>query len=484
MMPGKVLFQKTGRLGTVTVIGAEAGLKQLRINDVPEVPTDPGSLMAFHLLGHLPCLFHPRPRRGLVLCFGAGITTSAMALHPLERIDAVEVCAEVIEAAACFSEENRNILADPRLRLIRDESRHSLEHCRGRYDVVACDSTHPRSADSSMLYTREFYGVVRTRLEPGGVFSQWLPLHGLRADEFRRILRTFLDAFPQGSLWFADRFVVLLGPADPLAVDFTLLLRRLSLPPVHEDLAAFHLHDPYALLSCCLAGPGALARYTARARPVTDRRGLSLRTTRARLALDTKPANVAELLTIQESLGAVIPNLPNTRESRNRMAAHVAARRHILEGRIHCFQGDYGKERACYQKALRTVPAHGEAKRLLREAEYNLLLVRAGKHTQARSYATALALYRRAARIEPLRSAPQYNLGVVHIKRGEPAKALAAFRRGLTRAPWDGRIHYGLGLAYFELGRPDASRRALEEALRLDPTLERAARALQYMDTD
>lgn len=482
MSHGKLLFQKTGRFGTVSVYEAEAGIKQLRIDDVPEVPTDPGSLMAFHLLGHLPCLFHARPRRGLVLCFGGGITGSAMALHPLERIDAVEVCPEVIEAARCFSAENRNILEDPRLRLVRDESRHFLERSRTRYDVVACDSTHPRSPDSFMLYAREFYRVVRTKLEPDGVFAQWLPLHGLRPEEFRRIVRTFLDAFPHASLWFADRFVVLLGPANPSAVDFGTLSKSLSRRSVRTDLSAFHLHDPYALLSCCLAGPRALARYTARARPVTDRRGLPVRSTRTRLALDTKPANVAELLAVQEPFPSVVTHLPDSAETRNRAAAHVAARKHILEGRICCFLGNYKQERSCYRKALRRVPGHAEAERLLREAEYNLLLVRAGAHARAGSHAASLALYREAAQLEPLRSAPHYNLGVVRLKRREAPSALAAFRTALKRAPWDGRIQYGIALAQWHLGRRTASRRALEEALRLDPTLQEAATLLAHMD--
>lgn len=484
MSNGKLLFQKTGRFGTVSVYEAEAGIKQLRINDVPEVPTDPGSLQAFHLLGHLPCLFHPRPRRGLVLCFGAGITASAMALHPLERLDAVEVCPEVIEAARCFSTENRKILEDPRLSLIRDESRHYIERCRARYDVLACDSTHPRSPDSFMLYTREFYGAVRSRLEPGGILAQWLPLHGLRPAEFRRIVRTFLDAFPHASLWFADRFTILLGPLSPLAVDRRLYAERISAAPVRRDLAAVDLDNPCALLSCCLAGSRTLARYTARARAVTDRSGLPLRSTPARLAQDTKPLNVAEILSIQEPFPSIVADPPTSAETRERVAAHVAARRHILEGRIHCFVGDYARERACYRKALRKVPGHAEAERLLQEAEYNLLLVRAGAHARARSYAAALALYQKAARLAPVRSAPYYNLGVVHLKRGEAARALAAFRKALERAPWDGRIPYGIALAQWKLGRRAASRRALEEALCLDPTLQEAARLLAHMDRE
>lgn len=484
MTPGKVLFQKTGPRGTVTVFQAEAGFKLLQINGVPEVPTDAGSLMAFHLLGHLPCLFHTGPRRGLVLCFGAGITTAAMALHPLERIDAVEVCPEVVEAARWFSEENRNILSDPRLRLVRDESRHYLERSRTRYDVVACDSTHPRSADSSMLYTQEFYRTLRQRLEPGGVFSQWLPLHGLRPVEFGRIVRTFLKVFPHTSLWFADRFAILLGPSAPLTVDARRLARALSDKSVQKDLAACGLGNLWALLGCCLAGPHTLSRCTARARPLTDRRRLPMKSTQSRLGLDTKPANVAELLSILEPFPLVFPDIVDSPRARERAAAHVAARGHILEGRIHCFQGNYRKERLCYQKALTQVPGHREARRLLREAEYNFLLVRAGRHVRKASYTAATSLYRRAARLKPSRSAPCYNLGVVHLKTGNPARALTAFRKALERAPWDGRIHYGLAVAYWRIGRETESRRALQKALTVDPTLERAVKELQYMDRD
>ncbi len=123
----RLLFSKTGGPTRVTVLEREDACKELRINDIPEVPTDYGSLQTFHLLAHLPCLVHENPQSAVVLCFGAGITTGAMTTHHFAHIDAVEVCPEVVEANRYFLEENHHVLADKRVRLILGEGRSCLQ---------------------------------------------------------------------------------------------------------------------------------------------------------------------------------------------------------------------------------------------------------------------------------------------------------------------------------------------------------------------
>ena len=54
---------------------------------------------------HLPLLIHPDPQKALVISFGAGVTTGAVARHDLEQIDAVEISPEVIDANRYFIEE-------------------------------------------------------------------------------------------------------------------------------------------------------------------------------------------------------------------------------------------------------------------------------------------------------------------------------------------------------------------------------------------
>jgi spermidine synthase len=57
-----------------------------------------------------------------------------------------------------------------------DDGRHYLERNPARYDVVIIDPPPPvEAAGSSLLYSQEFYAVVKERLQPGGILAQWLP---------------------------------------------------------------------------------------------------------------------------------------------------------------------------------------------------------------------------------------------------------------------------------------------------------------------
>jgi spermidine synthase len=85
------------------------------------------------------------------------------------------------------------------------------------------------------------YATAARRLAPGGLFCQWLPLYQLTRAEFDVIAKTFLDVFPDVSLWrddfYPDRPVVaLVGRLVPRAVDLADVQRRLDrLPGAARD---------------------------------------------------------------------------------------------------------------------------------------------------------------------------------------------------------------------------------------------------------
>ena len=60
------------------------------------------------------------------------------------------------------------------------------------YDVIVSDNFHPARSGSGALYTVEHFEAVRARLDAGGVFCQWLPLHQLDLETLRSIVRSFV----------------------------------------------------------------------------------------------------------------------------------------------------------------------------------------------------------------------------------------------------------------------------------------------------
>jgi len=175
------------------------------------------------LLGDLGAIFHPHPRRVLIIGFGGGMTASAVARFPdVERIDCVEIEPAVLRAANYLRRLHRGVLSDPRLHVIVDDARNFIQTTREPYDLIISEPSNPWIAGVSSLYTDEFYGAVRKRLAPGGMFVQWVQAYGLEPADFRMILATLAPNFPDVSLWrSADRDFLVLARTDtsPLTFD-------------------------------------------------------------------------------------------------------------------------------------------------------------------------------------------------------------------------------------------------------------------------
>src|SRR4029450_13729759 len=65
-------------------------------------------------------------------------------------------------------------LADPRVRVVANDARSALLLSGQRFDAIVAQASHPWTAGSSHLYTREFFALVDSRLAEGGVFVQWV----------------------------------------------------------------------------------------------------------------------------------------------------------------------------------------------------------------------------------------------------------------------------------------------------------------------
>jgi spermidine synthase len=199
----ELVYYREGVDATVAVFKVKyPPLKMSFVNGRSEVPTDKHSMRAFHLLGHLPALLHPNAQNALMISFGNGIASGAMATHSIPRIHAVELVAEQVEAARLYDVENRGVLDRPGVRLTIEDGRNYLLRSAERYDIITADATHPINSSSWALFTHEFYTMVREHLADNGVFVQWLPFHDLSERDYRDIIHTFQSVFPHTTLWY------------------------------------------------------------------------------------------------------------------------------------------------------------------------------------------------------------------------------------------------------------------------------------------
>jgi spermidine synthase len=129
---------------------------------------------------------------------------AALSFETLQTIECAELSREVAEASGYFESWNHEVARSPRFTLAFEDGRNFPLTAGRAYDVITLESIHPKwDAGNASLYSREFYELCKSRLNPGGFISQWAPLNGMTLREFRTIVRTFSEAFPHASLWFA-----------------------------------------------------------------------------------------------------------------------------------------------------------------------------------------------------------------------------------------------------------------------------------------
>ena len=239
------LYAAEGLNSSIAVSESEGGIRNFHVSGKVEASTEVHDMRLQRLLAHLSALMHPRPQTVLVVGFGAGVTAGSFLLHPdVKRIVICEIEPLIPRMVApYFSNENYNVLDDPRVEIIYDDARHYLLTSDETFDVVTSDPIHPWVKGAASLYTKEYFELVKAHLNPGGVVTQWVPLYQSTDAVVKSELATFFDVFPSGTVW-SNQYatgggydVVLLARPDPLRIDPEALQARLDRPD-HERIAA------------------------------------------------------------------------------------------------------------------------------------------------------------------------------------------------------------------------------------------------------
>lgn len=233
----RVVFRRQGFYGQVTVSQTRSDT-YLKHNGKTDASTSTYDRFAQGLVGHLPLLLHPRPDRVANIGLGGGFTLAAIAAHPEPReISLIELDPLVVEATRTwFAEANRHTLDDPRVRVILDDGRNFIDRGSDKFDVVISEPPNIWVAGVSGLFTQEFYRAVKSRLRPGGILCQWLPLYELTESDFATAVATIGSQFEHLDGWTNGSVAILLASAQPLPT--APARRAATLPaPVIEDLA-------------------------------------------------------------------------------------------------------------------------------------------------------------------------------------------------------------------------------------------------------
>ena len=169
MFPRRVVLRDSA----ATVIAAGSGTnKWLFVNGISMTGLNPIT----KLMAHLTLASHVQPPQNtLVICFGMG-TTFRSGLTWGIPTTVVDLIPSVPKLFPFFHGDAAQVLASPGARIISDDGRRFLERTSETFDSIIVDPPPPvPAAGSSLLYSKEFYVLVKQHLRTQGIFHQWLP---------------------------------------------------------------------------------------------------------------------------------------------------------------------------------------------------------------------------------------------------------------------------------------------------------------------
>jgi spermidine synthase len=119
--------------------------------------------------------------------------------------------------------------------MVYDDARHYLLTTTEKFDVIASDPLDVFVKGTAALYSKEYFEAVKSHLNPGGMFSLYVPLYETDEPTIKSELETFFQAFPNATVWSNTRDglgydMVFMGQAEPLKINVDEVQRRLERP--------------------------------------------------------------------------------------------------------------------------------------------------------------------------------------------------------------------------------------------------------------
>src|SRR5262249_19092383 len=132
----ELIAQYGDSYGLVTIHRQQDGILSMKVNGKTDASTGPTDRANMLFVGDLALVHHPSPKRALCIGLGGGVALAAMAKHPLEQLDCVELSPAVVRGASHFKEVLGTVLQDRRVNLIIGDGRNAILFGSRPYDVI------------------------------------------------------------------------------------------------------------------------------------------------------------------------------------------------------------------------------------------------------------------------------------------------------------------------------------------------------------
>jgi len=290
----RLLYYNEGEAGTVIVRQyADSESRSLMINGHHTAYTTLKDLSVNRQLGYMPYMLHPDPQNAMVVGFGMGATACSLIQPEIEQVTVAEICPGVIQAAPLFGPWNRDVIEHPKLTVFDEDGRSLLFMTDEKYDIITSNAIHPRLSNN--IYTRDFYQICRDRLTDDGIMCQWIPQNWIGEQEYRSLLKAFIQVFPHSTLWYVNEYSThIIGSRKPVEITYQMIAEKFEENEVlRADLAEVGLGDPEHFLAQFIFDEQSLHAYCERAPVNTDNHPL---------VEYSKVVNIAPVVAVMEDL--------------------------------------------------------------------------------------------------------------------------------------------------------------------------------------
>jgi len=242
-----IIYMGEGWNASVAVSERENGVRNYHNAGKVQASSEPQDMRLQRMLGHLTTLVPKKVDSVLVIGCGAGVTAGAVSIDPTLKAQTIAEIEPLVPrvVSTYFAEQNFSVVTNPKVTIKIDDARHYLFTTDEKFDAITSDPLDPWVKGAAMLYTVEFFELVKSRLNPGGVVTLFVQLYESTEEAVKSEVGTFFQVFPHGMI-FANLYngqgydMVLLGQAEPTRINLDEMQAKLDRPefePVRTSLS-------------------------------------------------------------------------------------------------------------------------------------------------------------------------------------------------------------------------------------------------------
>ncbi len=254
-----VIYMGEGWNATVAVTRLPGGILNYHNAGKVQASSEPQDMRLQRMLGHMTTLIPRQTKKVLVIGCGAGVTAGAVSIDPAVEHQTIAEIEPLVPkvVAKYFGDHNFHVVDNPKVHVTIDDARHFLLTTNEKFDAVTSDPLDPWVKGAAMLYTREFFELVKRKLNAGGAVTLFVQLYESNTEAVKSEIATFMEAFPNGIVWGntnngAGYDLVLLGQVEDTKIDVDAIQAKLQRPeyaPMAQSLREIGMNSAIDLFA-------------------------------------------------------------------------------------------------------------------------------------------------------------------------------------------------------------------------------------------